>query len=318
MKKNKTLFKKIVSTALCCSMLASVGFLLTGCGKKQSGPVDLNVKQMYALAVTAGASYYDDGISASNLTAEAQANSNAQRPAVVADDIENLNNYVQMFEGYLMKNETNVSASQVTAEFVNDQANKTHYDFADGTSYDITEHSIKQVITLPSLKGDNVVYTMYYTEQAVNGGEYVEANDDDEVEIETQLKGVLVYANGDAFKLQGTRTTEQEKDEYESEIEFFIKKSATDYIVMSHSVEVESNENENEFEFELYEGGNLVSSTSVEFEKEKDELKMELEFNEDVAAAQHVVYELKYEKVNNKNKLKVNYKASTEMVSFVI
>ena len=275
----KKRFAQIISIMVCLGLILSFGVML-GC-KKASSSKKMSTKQMYALAISAGATYFEDNLNTSPILLSE--NSDLSRPSIVDGDIEKLNKYVKMFEGYLLDGNTNIS----TTPPLNTDIGKTF------GNYTVTENTVKQVITLPTLDGQEVVYTFYYTE-TITGQEdsYVDYNDENEVN--SFLTGVAVLQDNLTFyNVAGTRETASEPGEYEMELKIEIKKSEKEYIVMEYSNEQEKNENEEEFEFYIYENGQLASSTNIEFEREGTKIEMELEFNEDVSDATHVVYKIK-------------------------
>ncbi len=289
---------------LLAACMAPCAFALVGCGNKEVHTLD--VKNTYAMGAIAGATYLSGQDSVGGLMVKA-AESNTV-PTGVKNELPKFNKYMQMFEGYLLTGKTSVTTSQASGE----DLEKTYGD------YTVTENSIKQVIAVPMLDGENTTYTIYYTEQ--NGNTYVRADDDDETEVHAQLSGVVVLADNSYYTLSGTRETETEKDEYECEIEFIIRKDETHFVKLEYSNEVEKNETEDEFEISIYEGNaNVpVSTTEVSFEKEKGEIKMELEFNEDAAAANHTAYTVKHQKVNNEDVYLVKYDLAGEKEYFTI
>ncbi len=296
--------KKFLSFLLAVCLFVSCAFVMTSCGDTPTHTLD--VKNAYAMGAIAGATYLSGQDSAQSLSTKATATSTF--PTTVKDELPKFNEYMQMFEGYLLTGKTNVSTTQASGN----DLNKTY-----GT-YTVTENSIKQVIAVPMLDGTNDTYTIYYTEQ--NGNTYVKADDDDETEVHAQLSGVVVLADNTYYTLSGTRETETEKDEYECEIEFVIKKDETHFVKMEYSNEIELNETEDAFEISIYEGNSsvAVSSTEVSFEKENGEIKMELEFNEDVPSANHTAYTVKHQKVDNKDVYMVSYKLAETVGTFKI
>lgn len=262
----------------------------------------MSTKQMYALAVSAGATYFEEDTNASTILLSES--TDLARPTIVDNDINNLNKYVKMFEGYLLDGKTDIS----TTPALDADLGKTF-----GT-YTVDENTVKQVVTLPTLEGQDVVYTMYYTEKIVGQtNSYVDY--DDEIEVNSTLSGVVVLDDGvTVYDVVGTRQTETESDEYEMELQFKVSKSATEYIVMEYGHEAEGNENEEEFEFAIYDNGQLVTSTSVEFEREGSKIEMELEFNEDVNLATHVVYNVK----KYGNGFKVSFKNQQGKGTFMV
>lgn len=296
--------KKFLSFLIAICMIVPCAFVMVACGNKSTHTLD--VKNAYAMGAIAGATYLSGQDSVQSLSAKATAVNSF--PAEVKNELPKFNKYMQMFEGYLLTGKTNMSTAQASGE----DLNKTY-----GT-YEVTENSIKQVISVPMLDGTSDSYTIYYTEQ--NGNTYVKADDDDETEVHASLSGVVVLADDTYYTLSGTRETETEKDEYECEIEFVIKKDETHFVKMEYSNEIETNETEDKFEISIYEGNSsdAVNSTEVSFEKENGEIKMELEFNEDVPSANSTAYTVKHQKVNNKDVYMVSYELADADGSFKI
>ncbi len=301
--------KKIFMFLLAICMIVPCGFALSGCGDNNPPVHTLNVKNAYAMSAIAGATYLSD---AQAQGATVAATAAAEAPVPTTAELGKFNEYMQMFEGYLLTGSTNVTTSQAQEE-----------DYGQiGDTYVVNEHTIKQTITVPMLDKKNTTFTIYYTEK--NGSTYVEADDADETEVHAQLSGVVVLNDDKTnyYTLEGTRTTETSNNEYECEISFFIKKDANNFVKMQYSNEIELNETEDEFEISIYENNDLVSSTEISFEKENGEIKMELEFNEDVTAADHAIYTIKHQKVENgaetKDVFKVWYKTAQNNGSFTV
>ncbi len=293
--------KKFLMLLLACCMIAPCAFAFSGCGKK-TPPANvhaLNVKNAYAMGAVAGATYLNGQTAVRTIGANTL-------PQAVDGELDKFNEYMKMFEGYLLTGKTNVTTAQATEA-----------DFATYEGYQVTANSIKQEITVPMLDSTSgEKFTMFYTEEQ-SGNKFVRANDDDKNEVHAELTGVVLVGSN-VYTLWGHRETETEQNEYECEIEFYIKKNNNHFIKMEYSNEVELNETEDEFEISIYTNNSIkpVSSTQVSFEKENGEIKMELEFNDGVPTANHTKYTVKHQVVDTTDAYVVSYVASGVRGSF--
>ena len=203
------------------------------------------------------------------------------RPAELGEDVIQIKKYLQMFEGILLNNGTN---EVVTTPTVDDGEYATY--------------QFKMVISLPTVGGENVVYTMYYNEKAsaenapeeneklplaqeeANGNAPIkdEGDDDEEDELETvatKLNGVMIVGN-EIFDVTGEKEIETEEGETEAEITFTTKsrENPNNYIVVKQEIEAD----EIEYAYSIYENGKLVSKTQVERESEDGEEEFSIQF----------------------------------------
>ena len=286
--------KKFLILIVCVAMILPCTFSLVACKKKktQIKPSGVDAQAIYTFAaLTSAASLSSENEQLTNFNvAELIAES---RPAEVENDIENLLEYVKMFEGFLLSNGTFNSQTSKPTE-------------ADG---EFSSYSTKTVTTLPDISGKSVVYTMYYNETEKKNGTIV---DDDEIEVSTNLNGILIVEKNEElskFDIIGEKIVEIEDNETEVSIEFTTRSvtNPNEYIV----VEQESEMNEFEFEYYVYHNvdgkAKLVSKTEIEIEDdlEDNEKKVELEFISLVNGVKNeIVYEI--EKLSN-NSLAVEY-----------
>ncbi len=166
---------------------------------------------------------------------------------------------------------------------------------------------IKMTINGKDFDGDTVSYTMYYTETL-----YKSETDDDEIENEYKLVGVMVI-DGSDYRLEGERSEESEKDETETETELKIRAYAdvndkSSFVEMEQEYSEEQGERGTEYVYSVYSGGKLIEQTAVEFEtetkKNKTETEYELEF---VSGSGKGKYEIEREVKSGVTKMKVKY-----------
>lgn len=228
-------------------------FTAWSCSKKRTSSV--NAKDIYMFSAVTSASYLSETTSSSITKNLLAGESDLSRPELVKDDIENINSYLNMFEGYLLNGNINQSTSKTTE--------------ADG---DYANYNIKLTATLPNGNGTNTEFKMYYNE--INSETNIGIEDDEEeTEVNTKLNGVMIV-NKNIFYVTGEKVVEIEENETEIEITFTTKSkdNPNNYIVVKQEMEL----GEIEYEYKIYEDGNLVSSTKIEWEKDEDDDEEEL------------------------------------------
>ncbi len=237
--------------------LASSAVTLTACGKGASGDVD--AQDFYAMAALSSINYLE--MQTENVSVQALGQTFADstmRPNTVTDkDVQDLAQYMAMFEGMLSESsEKYFSHSQVNA---NDEYYQTY--------------NLKMTFNVPTLSGQRNL-TMYYKEIDTNTHQEI---DDDEIELEinTTLEGVIV--DGDkVYNVAGKREYEKEGKETEVGLEFrtYDSNNPTDYVMIEH----EKENNEVEYTYTIYENNREISETQVEFENKRNNKTLELEF----------------------------------------
>lgn len=121
---------------------------------------------------------------------------------------------------------------------------------------------------------------MYYNEVSSKTETEIDDDGEEEIEISTVLKGVIVL-DGETFEVDGKKEIETEGDESEYSVEFVTKKDSGNYVKFSYSTETERNENEVSYECEIYKNNSKVTEIEFEIKEEngKIEIKFELEKN---------------------------------------
>ncbi|MEG1751641.1 MAG: hypothetical protein RR140_01255 [Clostridia bacterium] len=222
----------------------------------------------------------ENGLNKNNLFS-ASPYAGTARPELIKNDIEKVNTYIGMFEGYLKANSVKPESAKPTVE-------------VDGEKYGA--YNIKLSSTLATSKG-NVKYTIYYNEVA-KGTDATDPSDDivvkaedEELEVSTSLNGWMVVGDPKAttpeeLVITGERTVTTEGNETEAEVEFVTTKG-TKSITVKQSVEL----NEIEFGYEIKDGENVISETEVSWESEENEKpELEIQFKN----AQHVADGVEY------------------------
>lgn len=244
----KKLIKILVAVLLFVPL--TIG-LHSGCSCKRNNENSINVKQIYMFSAVTSAEYLNTK-NAQSLTQSGAifTDTNAtSRPEILTSDIENVNTYLNMFDGCLL----NDGIKEVSSTPVG------HIDIG-YENYTFKLHS-----TLLNIDGTSTKYTMYYNE--INTITNEEIDDfERELEISSTISGMLVV-DSNIYDILGEKTIEIEEDETEVEIEFTTrsKENSNDYVVVKYSTEL----NEVEYEYSIFEDGNLLSKTMVEWEKEE-------------------------------------------------
>lgn len=210
---------------------------------------------------------------------------------VSTDEIEAVNDYVKMLDGYL--SDGGFSSRAVES--------------------DKAEYAVKVIISTSKMAGE-AEYYLYYNETDVETGESV---DDDEIEnhTKTTLSGIMV--NGEnVYFLEGKKTLEVETEdgETETENEIFFKTYLSEadkdvnYVTVKYTVEVENDETENAYEYCRYQDGKLVERTkiNVETETENGETEESIKIQSLVGGVSKI-YKLERETEAGNEKLKLSY-----------
>ncbi len=286
--------KRIIAGALATCLALPMVFGLSGCGKD---PINVNAKDIYAMAAMASVEYLED--TAASAAASATHNrsfvTEPTRP-ISLEDVKSIKGCLDLFEGLL----SNGGVDQTT----------TTNTMTQDDDPELYQYKLVMTISLPDVMGADPM-TFYYNEINTKTREEI---DDGEVELKvsTELAGVMTY-NGHKYIMEGKRVFEREGNEEEATIEF--KTFATNsgikdednYIVVSQSVE----NNELEYEYSVINEGQEVlevelelerkrGTTVIEFETEVEGSRQETEYkvikkdNEDTFTA--------YAKINGKRK----------------
>lgn len=277
MKKKILFIVAILVIAVAALSACSVG----GGSAKQN--VKINVLDVYGFSAVTG----------TNLLSSAGASGGEAKVSadVSADEIEAVNDYVKMLDGYL--SDGGFSSQAVES--------------------DKTEYAVKVIISTSKMAGE-AEYYLYYNETDVETGESV---DGDEIEnyAKTTLSGIMV--NGETvYFLEGKKTLEVETEdgETETENEIFFKTylneadKDVDYVTVKYTVEMENDESENVYEYCRYQGGKLVERTkiNVETETENGETEESIKIQSLVGGVSKI-YKLERETEAGNEKLKLSY-----------
>lgn len=142
-----------------------------------------------------------------------------------------------------------------------------------GAEIDGVRYGYGMKITATFLFDAATEYSLYY-ERTLTESE----NDDDEIEEEYSIEGVLVIGER-KFRVQGSYSIEQEEDESESELYFRAYTGERSYIEVGVEEEYEDNEKEKKFVYSFYDGEKVVDELEIEYEGEGDEMELKLVSN---------------------------------------
>ena len=285
--------KRALGALIATTVVVTSAAALIGCTVplKPVGQYDkaLKAKEVYSMsAVTSMQALADNKAPARKVSFGTVADTITARPGEITDDImDTLSKFMGMFEGMLMGTGGGSTETVPTPELDGEYAN----------------YKTKIVMSMPSLDGVPVEYTMYYTEvtegetlpevtdpvapvnEDVDGedadtdadadADAEEEGEEEEVEVSTKLVGVVVM--GDVVtEIAGTKTVETEGTEVETEVEFTTKIDENNYV----TVKEEKEAGEIEYEYTIVTDG-VEEVTSIEYENEagKEELSLELEAN---------------------------------------
>lgn len=242
------------------------------------------VRDIYAITAVSGVSLLADSFHnnapKSVAIADIDSSDTLARPDGISDaDTARIKQYLGMFEGYLLNNGINPEVTKPSE--------------ADG---DYSSYQVKLTINLPNAGGSTDKYVMYYDEidnsdnnkanvseindrdRDDNDDDDNDIDDDNETEIKSGIKGVMIYADN-AYPLVGKKEVEIEDGESESELSLRVYMSETErntYIDIDQEIE----NDEMEYVYSIYDNGTLVNKTKVEFENdiEDNEQEIKLEF----------------------------------------
>ncbi len=288
--------KKIIAF-VCITLTAVITLSLCACNITNGA---LSSDDVYGIGAVSAAKLLGSSVSANaiaTLSAATKAmTAESSEASDVKDNIERFNQYFAALDSFLGEE----LVTTVTVE-------NTNPDYPFDTVMTITGKDIN---------GNDIPYTMYYSETLVSN-----ESDEEESEKEFLLTGIMVIDKVDYY-LEGERTEESEKDEQENELRIraYLDKDVKDsYIQMEQEVSQENNEKETEYVYSVYSDGTLVEQTAIEFETErkgaKEETKYELEFIQGAAKGR---YRLKKESVNGQTQINVVYQLNGKQGEFTI
>lgn len=296
--------KKTIATLVVGGLLAvPMSMAFAGCSNNNNGKVyAANKQEVYAFSALSSAQYLTKETNNANPTLLAN-NQTLGRPDVIANDINTINNYVGMFDEYLLNGGFTSVISKPTPE-------------TDGEEYG--NYGTKIHITLPNANGEKDEYVMYYTE--INSQTETEIDEDDdetETEIETTLSGVLLF-NEDVFEITGEKTIEHDGKDTEVEIEFTTKSKTnkSNYIVVKQEME----KDEIEFTYAIHQNNALQSKTKIEWENENGKAELKMQFLNKGADGNitNIKYTLEQETIDSVKVIAVKYKNGNATEKFTI
>ena len=293
-------FKALLSAAIAVVICLAIVLPITLRGGNTPTTIHLTNTDVYGIGAVSTAKLLGSRVSVNaiaTLSASTKVmTAESSESSDVKDNIERFNQYFAALDSFLGEE----LVSTVTAENTN-----PNYPF-----------TTVMTITGKDINGNNVPYTMYYSETLVN-----DESDEEESEKEFALTGIMVI-DGIDYYLEGERTEESEKDEQENELRIraYLDKDVKDsYIQMEQEVSQENNEKETEYVYSVYSDGKLVEQTSVEFETErngtKEETEYELEFIQGSAKGRK---KKKKETVNGQTQINVVYQLNGKQGEFTI
>lgn len=141
---------------------------------------------------------------------------------------------------------------------------------------DAEKYQFQTAISYSDLLGNSVTYILCYNE--VRTGYEEEGK---ETETEYSIEGILRLGDGtnaDEYEVRGSRESETDSDESESELQFTAYLGGKPYIRMEQEAEQEEGETEQKYSYTYYdtETGTSVERTVVEYEEEGGELELKM------------------------------------------
>lgn len=335
--------KKLISIIIAAAIGLTAAITVVGCDANSvsSGnndatnpvTVKLDSKQTMVFGVASAAMYLDnlDATTISNESSfmsfvNTNGNGNGDgngnggsgngknRPEEITDDTAaKLNEFISMFEGFLIDESIPEQVTQPTEE--------------DG---EYSTYQYKITISLPTADGSKDEMALYYNETAeINGGEEAEENDEeddddkddkdeqDEEESCFTVEGVLIKGE-DVYEISGGKETETEDGEMESELYFTTKSKLNpdNYITIIQEIEVD----EVFYQYTVFNNKRMVSQTKICLENdEEDGLEMKINFKNmtdgsygkitfaiEVSDVEGYLFEIKYKANNNTSKILVS------------
>lgn len=231
---------KVLKRLLFVAVLAITGFILIGCGgTKAAKPAINNDTDLVSYSVVSGLEMIKGG-SATRLSLN-DSKDEATQPAI-SSNLDQINEYLGLAEKLLSSDD----AVQHTE-----------------AASDREGYEKMMTISVMDLAGEKTEYVLYYNETYVDVEE-----EDDELEIETDLEGIVVLGEVE-YTLVGEKEVEKEDDEEETTYKFEIRLDANNYVKIEYSEEFEDKEVEKSFKYEAYNNG-VKTEIKVAYENEDD------------------------------------------------
>lgn len=123
----------------------------------------------------------------------------------------------------------------------------------------------------------DISYVLYYNETLIPDDD---DDDDDEDEAEYFIEGVMTV-DGAEYPVRGTRSSETDGRETESETEFRVTLAGDRYMLVEQGYENDDGETEQTYSYSVYEGGRLIERSTFEYETERGETELKLTSRKD-------------------------------------
>lgn len=123
----------------------------------------------------------------------------------------------------------------------------------------------------------DISYVLYYNETLIPDDD---DDDDDEDEAEYFIEGVMTV-DGAEYPVRGTRSSETDGRETESETEFRVTLAGDRYMLVEQGYEDDDGETEQTYSYSVYEGGRLIERSTFEYETERGETELKLTSRKD-------------------------------------
>lgn len=236
--------------------------LLSACGGNKQKT--LTSENIYSFSVLTGAKFNSLNGATTNALVDSgmvlhSTNLDNEATPVVSEDLETIDDYLETIESFL--GDSPIVVSESTASDYEVDGEKP-YEFM--MTYEVKNiHGVKEV------------YTLHYNEKVKEIEE-----DDDEIEIESVLTGIIVYGE-ERFEFYGKKEVEMESDEHEVTFQFIIKRDENTRIEMKYEKDVEDDEQEEKFMIKEYVNGKKVRESKVKIEIEDDEYELKVELKDE-------------------------------------
>ncbi len=263
--------KKLIYSIIALVMFLPAVICLSACGKKDNG-TKIDARQIYALSAVSGISYLQ-GNGAGGLGA---LNTPTRPELFTQTDVDAIKNSMSLFDTVIDNGGVNYTLKENTSQ-----------------DPELINYNLQMDIKLVGIT-QNVFCTMYFDE--INSSTHEEIDDGKkEIEFNTTFSGVVVYGE-EKFQVSGRTEVEKEDNDVETEIEFKVKKTESDYVIIEQSVE----DNEIEYEYKIFEGGSLVQDFEIEYEQGRHGAEVEFELkNISSSSTQRTTFRIKKATANN-------------------
>lgn len=281
--------KKTIIGTLCAALAMSAAVSLSACGTGESALSSAN--DVYGMGAVSTARLLGSAMPAGSLRALGKARSVASGGDLI-NQAEKFNEYFTALDSFLGDDVVNTETVKNTDE-------NYPYDF-------------KMTINGKDFDGETVSYVMYYTETL-----YKTETDDDEVENEYKLTGVMII-DGNEYAVEGERSEESEKHENETELKIRAYADVADrrsYVQMEQEYSVENGKTQTEYVYSVYADGKLIEETAVEFEAKNKNGKVQTEYSIEFRKGKS---KGKYEIERRPDETAVGYKIDGEHGEFFI